>query len=270
MSEAAYPQSIPSFTTKRDQVDINYAAHINRLQAEVRALATEIGTVPRGNYDSVRDRLETIQAGKSDIAHHHDDRYWSRTLVTSKGQLLVGTANQNVDVLLPEPDGRVLKTDASTPTGLRWSPLSHADFSDLTGDHYPQYARADGTRGAFLRLTGGTLTGRVVLQGHAEKVIAKGDVSGVASFDAANGSLFTATLTGNTTITLAGAEAGVGTTMTLVLLQGGVGGWATTWPGSMRWMNGGAPGPTAAGTFTLVTLLSVDGGTYWLANSYSG
>lgn len=270
MSEAAYPQSIPSFTTKRDQVDVNYAAHINRLQSEVRAIASELGTVPRGEYISVRDRLETLQTQKSNVAHHHDDRYWRRTIVTSKGQLLVGTSDQNVEALLPEPDGRVLKTDASTPTGLRWSTLTHADFTDLAGDHYPQYALANGTRGAFLPTAGGTMNGRVVLQGHAEKVIAKGDVSGVATFDAANGSLFTATLIGNTTVSLAGAEVGVGTTMTLVFLQGSTGGWATSWPGSLRWMNGAGPAPTTAGTFTLVTLLSVDGGTFWLGNSYSG
>lgn len=265
MAEASYPQSIPSFTTKRDQIDINYAAHINRLQSEVRAMATELGTVPRGSHDSVRDRLEDLTANKSSTTHHHDERYWRRTLVTSKGQILVGTGDQNVEALNPGADGRVLKSDASTASGLRWGSLSHADFGDLGGDHYPQYALADGTRGAFLRLAGGTLGGHVVLDSHSEKVIDKGDITGVTTFDGDVGSLFAARMVGEVTVDLqAGAAAGTGYTVAIVFAQDTLGGRGWTWPIGVRWVGSGPPAPAAAGSITLTSFLTLDGGATWI------
>lgn len=264
MAEASYPQSIPSFTTKRDQIDINYAAHINRLQSEVRAMATELGTVPRGNHDSVRDRLEDLQANKANSSHHHDERYWRRTLVTSKGQILVGTGDQNVEALNPGADGRVLKSDASTASGLRWGSLSHTDFGDLGGDHYPQYALANGTRGAFLRLIGGTMQGHIVFDGHSEKVVAKGASTGVTEFSVVEGTLFSAEMTGDVSVGLTGATAGQGATITILFTQDAVGFRNWSWPTVIRWVGSGPPPPGGPGTVTLTSFLTLDGGATWI------
>lgn len=55
--EAVYPTSISSLTTKFNEVDDVDASHVNRLQNEVIALQTYIGTNPHGNTGRLTDRL---------------------------------------------------------------------------------------------------------------------------------------------------------------------------------------------------------------------
>lgn len=121
---ASYPESLPSFTQKQDQIDLNYAAHINRLQDEVRAVTVELGTNPRGVAADVKTRLDNLDTMKSATDHTHHSTYWQRALVTSKGELLVGTGPGNVAPLAPAANRRVLVTDDTTPTGLRWAALT--------------------------------------------------------------------------------------------------------------------------------------------------
>lgn len=56
----------------------------------------------------------------------------SITLLTIKGQLLSSSGGANVVLAPPGADGKILTTDASTPTGLRW-----ADPSAATGNFGP-------------------------------------------------------------------------------------------------------------------------------------
>jgi hypothetical protein len=64
---ASYPQQIPVFTDKFDLIDAVFADHINSLQREVAALATVIGTLPAGVANTVRERVEAIEASIADI-----------------------------------------------------------------------------------------------------------------------------------------------------------------------------------------------------------
>lgn len=262
---ASYPSSIPSFTTKIDNTDVNFAADINRVQDEIRAISEELGVLPKGSFGTVRERMEGLLTGKSDADHNHDQRYWRRTLVTSKGQVLVGTSDGNVEAVASPPDNRVFLSDTSAPTGTTWGSLTHALFSDLSGDHYSQYALANGTRGAFLPTAGGTVTGMVTFAGGiGEDIESLGNISGPVEFDAVESSVYQATLTGDVTVSLTGAQTGVARAITIALRQDGVGGHALDWPGSLVWLGSGPPAPGGGGTYALVSVTSFDGGNTWL------
>lgn len=64
---AAYPQQVPSFSDKFDLIDVVFAEHINSLQREVAALATAVGTLPAGAANTVRERMEAVEASVADI-----------------------------------------------------------------------------------------------------------------------------------------------------------------------------------------------------------
>jgi hypothetical protein len=59
---ASYPGSIKSFTTKTDSTDVVRASHINDLQDEVVAVETELGITTSPASDSVRERLNSLEA----------------------------------------------------------------------------------------------------------------------------------------------------------------------------------------------------------------
>lgn len=58
---AAFPGSVVSFSTKRDLVDIVYAAHVNTLQAEVVAIEKTLGTDVQGTKSTVALRLTDLE-----------------------------------------------------------------------------------------------------------------------------------------------------------------------------------------------------------------
>ena len=75
---------------------------------------------------------------------------------------------------------------------------------------------------------------------------------------------FDIVLSTNCTLTLAGAVATKGSTMTVLLRQDGTGSRTVTWPASVVWAAGTAPVlSTAAGRVDIISLLSVNGGTVW-------
>ena len=61
----AYPDSVDSFTTKTDNIDIVEASHVNSLQTSIVAIETELGTLPKGGYADVKTRLNTLEATAS-------------------------------------------------------------------------------------------------------------------------------------------------------------------------------------------------------------
>lgn len=64
---ATYPSAIKSFTTKTDNVDYPAAAHINDPQAEITAIETELGTLPKGGSADVTTRLNTMDTRDTNI-----------------------------------------------------------------------------------------------------------------------------------------------------------------------------------------------------------
>lgn len=74
-------------------------------------------------------------------------------------------------------------------------------------------------------------------------------------------------LTANCTVTLTGAIASSACSLTLIFTQDGTGGRTVTWPGGITWKAGSPPTIGAsAGQITVISLLSVDGGTSWLGS----
>lgn len=141
---ASYPTSVRIFTTKVDNDDINYAAHINDLQDEVVALQQTIGTSPQGSFGTLKARVGDLETGKSDVTHNHSHnsltglttgnphtQYLLRSVLTTKGDIAVfdGTGWARLGV---GADGSGLVADSSTSTGLRWSASNAVTSSSYT------------------------------------------------------------------------------------------------------------------------------------------
>jgi hypothetical protein len=75
-------------------------------------------------------------------------------------------------------------------------------------------------------------------------------------------------LTGNTTVTIAGAPAsGTLGFVTVELVQDGTGSRTVTWPASVKWPGGAAPVLSpGANKVDMVQLTTRDGGTTWLGS----
>jgi hypothetical protein len=66
-----YPTSIPSTTDlpdRADDVDTIYAARYNELKKELLAALTELGTLPKGAFDSVKLRLDDVDSQLSALS----------------------------------------------------------------------------------------------------------------------------------------------------------------------------------------------------------
>jgi hypothetical protein len=71
---AAYPDSIPVWSTKRNYIDIVWAEHMNRIQEEIQATQTTLGTVPqiasanpgglKPDYGTVANRIQSVARGE--------------------------------------------------------------------------------------------------------------------------------------------------------------------------------------------------------------
>jgi hypothetical protein len=124
------------------------------------------------------------------------------------------------------------------------------------------------TMGGTLAMADQLLT-RSYLQDYAEVANALGNISGTVAVDYEEGNVAFGTLTGNITtfsITNPPASGRVGT-ITLVLIQDGTGSRTVTWGASVLWPGGTAPTLSGASGVDVVTLVTLDGGTTWLATS---
>jgi len=66
-------------------------------------------------YDAETDTWVPIGVGP----HTHDE-YIDKTIITAKGDIIVGTASEAVAKLGVGPEGSVLIADPTSPTGLAW------------------------------------------------------------------------------------------------------------------------------------------------------
>ena len=107
------------------------------------------------------------------------------------------------------------------------------------------------------------LSGAVTFSGTGKQatqpLTAIGNISGATTLDFdVRGNYMSATLTGAVTFTFSNMRAG--TTYVLLLTQNGTGGYAITWPSSVRWPGGTAPSiNTTASRCTLVTITPISG-----------
>lgn len=180
----------------------------------------------------------------------------------------------------------------------------HGNLSGLTDDDHPQYhndARGDARyytqtqldsgqldsryytetelNGGqldtlYVNKTGDSMTGDLNMQDHLivrpeikdyAETITITSVSGTVNLDLTTGNVFERTITGNTTFSFTNPPAsGSAGSLTLILKQDAVGGYAITWPTSVMWAGGTAPTlSTAANAIDVLTFVTVDGGTSW-------
>lgn len=97
-------------------------------------------------------------------------------------------------------------------------------------------------------------------------LFAQGSVTGATTFNQANGSRITATLTGNITVTLANG-AGTGDTLMLELTQDGTGNRTVTWPANFKKAGGALVLSTGANAVDSITMIW--DGTNWIESSRS-
>jgi hypothetical protein len=99
--------------------------------------------------------------------------------------------------------------------------------------------------------------------GGKEPVGTQATASGAVTIDLANGNVHNLTLTGAvTSLTLAGATAGVACSFLLRIKQGGSGSYTIAWFTGTKWTGGTPPTPsTAVGAVDIYTFMTLDGGT---------
>ena len=105
----------------------------------------------------------------------------------------------------------------------------------------------------------------------SDKVVALGNTGTAKTIDVNTGSVFTATLTGNCTFTLAGANAASAraSSFTLILTNDGTAGRTVAWSGGSFVFPGGASSlsrTTTANAVDVWVFFTTDGGTTWTGN----
>ncbi len=99
---ASYPASVKPFVTKVDFADTVLAEHVNSLQEEVTAIASNLGTLVKTgsgwvgtfdqittNWDTLKDRLANIEFGLADVYGDYVSVVGGST-ITSSGTSVVG------------------------------------------------------------------------------------------------------------------------------------------------------------------------------------
>lgn len=136
---ASYPTAVKVWSDKVDLTDINYAVHINDLQAEVAAIETALGVNPHAsaarstNYASLDARLEALETGYAPTSHTHDHgsltglsdddhpQYVKKAPAGgAKGTILVHNGTELVPLAIGA-DGTVLAASSAASTGAAWA-----------------------------------------------------------------------------------------------------------------------------------------------------
>lgn len=109
--------------------------------------------------------------------------------------------------------------------------------------------------------------GKTLLQAsQLDKVSALGNTTGTMTINLANGSIFTATLTGDVTTTTFTNESNspvAGNSFTLILTQDGTGSRTVTWPAEVKWSGGAPILSTGAADIDIFSFITPDSGTTW-------
>lgn len=139
-----------------------------------------------------------------------------------------------------------------------WGTILNAALDDIDDDLFDVKATADGA----LQKAGGTMTGNLRLRTTTANRVNLGNVSGTVTLDFSNANAWMATVTGNTTITLANVPSGVAVGGVLRLTNGGS--RSVIFPSAFKWAGGTRPTLTANGV-DLIAFISLDGGSTFQA-----
>jgi hypothetical protein len=107
----------------------------------------------------------------------------------------------------------------------------------------------------------------VVLRNYSEQMQTIAAAGATRSLSLANGNVFDVTMDQSCVFSFTGAIAtsGVASSFTLILRQGGAGGWTATWPASVKWPQSVTPElSVAAAAIDVFSFLTPDNGTTWL------
>lgn len=125
-----YPDAIPTndnYPDRIDDVDWIFAARYNEVKNEVLAICTELGTLPKGSYGSVKDRLDALSSVFLEIdgSNANSNLDIGAYDFISTGDLTIGdithvgaagsnwtllNSNQDKDIFIKVNDGGVVKT----------------------------------------------------------------------------------------------------------------------------------------------------------------
>lgn len=122
---ASYPSSVKAFTTHVNVTEVIDAGHPNTLQEEVVAIENTLGTTPSvataatatgwantaTDYTTVNARLANIEKGVVADAH---TQYVKNSIVTTTGDLLVGTGSATLGRIGIGANGTVLTSNGTT------------------------------------------------------------------------------------------------------------------------------------------------------------
>lgn len=160
------------------------------------------------------------------------------------------------------------KPDVASESGA-WGADLNAIFDaiDLECDVLEDAAAAaQVTANAALSKAGGTMTGRATMFTESKKRLDSGSISGAQALDLSAAEVFTATISGSTTFSIANVPAGTIATAIILLLTNG-GGFTTVFPASFKWPGGVVPTLTGSGGKDLIAAVTFDGGTTWFATA---
>jgi len=139
------------------------------------------------------------------------------------------------------------------------------------GANYPKNATAETISGArthsnSINMQDNNLI-RPVLLDYAINLITVNSSSGTATYDVTDGNAFQITLDENVTTTVLSNPSTADVTEIIILITQGVSAFTVVWPSSVKWPAGVAPViSTGSGALDLITLVTYDAGTTWLAN----
>lgn len=104
----------------QDLTSVVYAQHINEVRDEIRAIATELGSNPRGAAGTVAARMANLETSKASANHVHSG-YILGSVLTTKGDLLGRSTSGPARVAAPGSNGQVLLSDTAQDAGMRWA-----------------------------------------------------------------------------------------------------------------------------------------------------
>lgn len=200
------------------------------------------------------NRTKTIQTGISKLSGSSYDYDYYTYAVEVVAANFSGdgiTVNNNI-MSVPEYEGAT--ASAAGTDGL--VPAATSAEKDM-------FLKGDGTWGALptnhvTTDTNQTITG---VKTFGAGVYGNVVVMSAGAIDVSAGTVFTKTISANTTISFTNVPAAPATAcVTLILTNGGA--YTVTWPSSVKWSGGTAPDLTASGVDVL-TFLTIDGGTTW-------
>ncbi len=199
--------------------------------------------------------------------------------------LIIGTPTSATTVIFPDGDKRIAIANASGEN-VTFDTVSGATPTVTIGDGVAKIIHVRGVEitivaddatqtGALLANGSVPATGafnwadeqivQAELKDYSETSTAPSSAGGTLTLDLENGNSFDVTLTENTAFTFSNPPAtGKAGSFTVLLSQDGIGGWVTTWPGSVLWPGGGAPALTlTASSIDLISFFTVDAGSTW-------